>query len=420
MVCSRWRWLFALTLCVSVTGWVHADEILLRNGRRISGKAHKRPGGWEIRTDSGIVSFIPGDQVLEVQIGPTALEAYQERAVEIAPDDVTARLALAAWCRDQGLDAQATMEYEAVVEVDPDHVEAHRALDHVRHEGEWVTRAAYMESLGFVRHKGRWVTEEEADKVADKAQARRLASHARSLIRRASALITSKQRETARGELAALGTEVVIKPLIDTLDASDSYSRMFAAQRLALRGDARAVRPLVRTAVRDRYNTVRIAALHSLEGLGHPDTVVPLASHLYARNTYHRLHAVQAMSVFPDRRGVYYLIRKLRHETGGFGRVHVAFTTQRAFIRDWELSAGGTGLAIAEVADPVVDIFQEGVVLDVKIRRVEWESTVAVLRGLTGQKFGGDVGAWSRWWRENGSTFALRDPAEGDDEESGG
>jgi hypothetical protein len=308
-----------------------------------------------------------------------------------------------------------------VVEVDPEHEAAHRALDHVRHQGKWVTRAAYMESLGFVRHKGRWVTEEEAAKVAGQVEARRLASHARSLIRRAASMVTGEQRAAARGELAALGTEVVIKPLIATLDASDSYSRVFAARRLALRGDARAVRPLVRTAVRDRYNTVRLAALHSLQGLAHPDTVVPLASHLYSRSIYHRLHAVQALSVFPDRRGVYYLIRKLRHDTSGFGRVHVAFTTQRAFIRDWELSAGGTGLAIAEVADPVVDIFQEGVVLDVKIRRVEWESTVTILQGLTGQQLGGDVGAWSKWWRENGSTFALRDlAAEADDEKSGG
>ncbi len=47
-------------------------------------------------------------------------------------------------------------------------------------------------------------------------------------------------------------------------------------------------------------------------------------------------------------------------------RVHTAVVTQRAYIADFELSSGGTGLAIAEVADPIVEVFQEGVVLDVR------------------------------------------------------
>ncbi len=47
-------------------------------------------------------------------------------------------------------------------------------------------------------------------------------------------------------------------------------------------------------------------------------------------------------------------------------RVHTAVVTQRAYIADFELSSGGTGLAIAEVADPIVEVFQEGIVLDVR------------------------------------------------------
>ncbi len=47
-------------------------------------------------------------------------------------------------------------------------------------------------------------------------------------------------------------------------------------------------------------------------------------------------------------------------------RVHVSVVTQRAYIADYELSSGGTGLAIAEVASPIVQTLQEGIVLDVK------------------------------------------------------
>jgi len=46
-------------------------------------------------------------------------------------------------------------------------------------------------------------------------------------------------------------------------------------------------------------------------------------------------------------------------------RVYVSVITQRAYIADYELVSGGTGFSIVEVADPVVQTFQEGVILDV-------------------------------------------------------
>lgn len=46
-------------------------------------------------------------------------------------------------------------------------------------------------------------------------------------------------------------------------------------------------------------------------------------------------------------------------------RVYVSVVTQRAYIADYELVSGGTGFSIIEVADPVVQTFQEGVILDV-------------------------------------------------------
>ena len=47
-------------------------------------------------------------------------------------------------------------------------------------------------------------------------------------------------------------------------------------------------------------------------------------------------------------------------------RVHLSVITQRAYIADYELASGGTGLAIAEVASPIINTLQEGIVLDVR------------------------------------------------------
>jgi general secretion pathway protein D len=46
-------------------------------------------------------------------------------------------------------------------------------------------------------------------------------------------------------------------------------------------------------------------------------------------------------------------------------RVFASVITQRAYIADYNLVSGGTGFAIIEVADPEVQTFQEGVILDV-------------------------------------------------------
>jgi general secretion pathway protein D len=47
-------------------------------------------------------------------------------------------------------------------------------------------------------------------------------------------------------------------------------------------------------------------------------------------------------------------------------KVYVSVITQRAYIADWELISGGTGLVVVEVPDPIIQTFQEGVVLEVR------------------------------------------------------
>ncbi len=47
-------------------------------------------------------------------------------------------------------------------------------------------------------------------------------------------------------------------------------------------------------------------------------------------------------------------------------QVFLSKVNQRSYIRDWELISGGTGLSIVEIADPVIDTFQDGVTLEVR------------------------------------------------------
>ncbi len=400
-------------------GTVLADEVLLKNGRTVEGEVTEKADGYYIKTAGGITMTIPKDQVANITRGKTRHQTYYDRAEALADDDVAGRLELARWCAENDLETEATLEFESVLRQDPDNDECHRALDHVQHKGVWISRAEYMETLGFVKYRGRFVTEEEADQLEEKADAKKLGPKVKALIREAAAVVESPARTEARAELDELRPSAVVRPLIRSLRDGDKGIRYYAAEKLGEVKSETAVKPLARAATGDRYNTVRFAALHSLKDIDSPTTVDAIAPALFSKNPYSRIHAMNAMNVFPSRKGAYYLIRKLRHESMSFSRVHVSFTTQRAYVRDFELSSGGTGLAIAEVADPIVDVFTEGVILDVKIRRVEWEQTVAVLKGITGVSHGTDAKAWTRWWKDNGETFAVQDPLAEKDESGG-
>ncbi|MDF1666430.1 MAG: HEAT repeat domain-containing protein, partial [Planctomycetota bacterium] len=157
---------------------------------------------------------------------------------------------------------------------------------------------------------------------------------------------------------------------------------------------------------------IRHAALDVLESKKDPNAALYFTSALSSESPILRINAAHALMRFPDRRSIAPLIVTLRHETGDFGRAHIVNFTQRAYIKDFELSSGGTGLAIAEVADPVIDTFTEGTVLDVKVRKVEWYSKAAVLTHLTGADFGIKQVAWRNWYKKNKGQLALSPAAQ--------
>src|SRR5690606_1888697 len=56
----------------------------------------------------------------------------------------------------------------------PDHEAAHRALEHVQENGEWMTRDEQMARRGYTKYRGRYVTQHELD-LLQKSDAQRAA-----------------------------------------------------------------------------------------------------------------------------------------------------------------------------------------------------------------------------------------------------
>ena len=88
----------------------------------------------------------------------------------------------------------------------------------------------------------------------------------------------------------------------------------------------------------------------------------------------------------------------LASDSGGTKtRGHVAFLTQTSYIRDFNVEVASA----AFVADPKVDVMQEGSVLDATVMSMQQQRTIRryyqrALRQLSGKDPGRDVTKWAQ------------------------
>lgn len=252
--------------------------------------------------------------------------------------------------------------------------------------------------------------------VAQQGEAERL------LVEAAAAKEGSDARATAVSRLEriapALTEPLLLRKLGQTSGASEQ--RRIAAELLGShKGDA-SVRALARTVVLDGVAAVRSAALASLWRIGNPDTGLLFVDALERRDPVERTRATAALATFPRKEAVAGLL-KLGPPGGNGGalpgsgsgngrsRCYVAVLDERAYISGYELSAGGTGRVVAEVAVPVVDVLRTGVVLEVAARYVtEYEHFVrgSVFSFLTGKRFESDEKVLA-WWQDAEKSFEL-------------
>lgn len=151
-----------------LAGPAAADEILLKNGRTLEGKATEA-GDTVVFEKAGLRMELRKDEVSEIRKTPSPKEEYAKRAAALEADGLVKaenhhRLGL--WCSMKGLKAEAKAEQEKAVALEPDHAGARRALGFVKTEAGWRPEDEVMKEKGLVRADGRWVTKEEAESLA--------------------------------------------------------------------------------------------------------------------------------------------------------------------------------------------------------------------------------------------------------------
>lgn len=179
----------------------HADDvILLKHGGRIQGEWLNRdeldPKVYQVKTRAGGRISVSATDVDHVETTSDALREYEQKQAE-TPDTLDGNWELAEWCRKQDLQPQREYHLRKVLQFDPNHEAARRALGFSRVNGKWVQPAQWMEKQGYIRHKGSWRLPQEVELEARKERDDQEQKQWRVRIRRWRGVIIKGRKDSA-------------------------------------------------------------------------------------------------------------------------------------------------------------------------------------------------------------------------------
>ena len=342
------------------------------------------------------------------------LDLYREKAKTVTSEDARGHYVLGLWCEENGLAAQARLEFEKVLALDPDHAGARQSLGYVKSGERWLSRDAAMREKGLVSHEGEWLLPEEVRlrllPATEKERMREAQAKARGLLKSMLRGDPKVERIAAKA-MEGIEDEYKVEPLAYALRYPSENVRIFAAKELGRIGDRRALRPLVYRGILDPSEPVREAAVEAVKQYGDPNVLAPFVKAMWSEDPAVRVNAEQAVGGLGDVRGVEYLLYRYRATGGGVSRNHIYLATQLSFIQDFDVEVAQT----AFIADPIVGVIQEGQVLDVRVLSTEASGYFVerrVIRGsltkLVGEDLGAEPGPWAEWWKENKDRLAKK------------
>ena len=336
---------------------------------------------------------------------PAAFSGEAETSVDKATVTEAYRTALEA--QAAGKDDLAIRAFQRVLELDPDHRAARRALGFEQIRGRWLRGDDLMRAKGFVHFDGRWLTAQEFAEATRPQREKAEQKAGENRVMRLLGMISSEKPERvkeARRLMALEDEKYKLAPLAKALRCEPTSLRLYAAEELGRLGNPLAVPALLKRAVHDPKPEVREAVVAAMKEIDEPSTVHPLGRALDSRYAEVRARAADAIGMLGDVVGIPHVLVKWEKRSGDFPRAYFSTVRQLSYIQDFDVEVAQTSF----IADPIVGTLQEGAVQAIKIEateqtfyRLERPAFVGALQKLSGQDFGGDLRAWRHWWREN-------------------
>lgn len=367
-----------------------ADLISLRGGGQIRGKVVADPDHPDrvvVLTERGKTPLtFQKARIVHTVAEPSALDEYVILRAKAAMT-AEAQYELGLWCEQHTLSDLAALHYEAAVARDKTFAAAHRKLGHVPSGCRWLTADEVREAQGLVRYKGKWISQQERDRrEVEAASAAEQASWARRirLLRQAVVFGPEDRRREAESHLMEIRDPIAVDPLVRVLGNDASPLRILLDHVLGLIPGPEAAAALVTRILGEADPDVRHVTLGELEQREEPNVIPALVRALRSNNPAVINRAAWTLSNLNVVSAVPRLIPAL-------------MTTQYRVVIT---NSGGSAPAPSPASYGVPIATPSGIrgpvpkIVPIIYQNVE---VLAALIHLTGQNFGFDAVAWSRW-----------------------
>ncbi|MGN1066161.1 MAG: hypothetical protein ACI4QC_12180, partial [Thermoguttaceae bacterium] len=309
-------------------------------------------------------------------------------------DTVEAHLKIANWAEKNNLSALADERYQRIIELDPENETAHKALQHVKEDGVWVSKKEQMEQKGLERVGGRSVSRQEAELIRKREE---LKDEERYWKKETQLLYQGAKNENQRAREAMRKIEnPSALPHLIRLYASekrDPEGRVLLTQAIGSIGTPAALGQLGAIALTDPDMDVRVAAIDGV------------CKKKIARNEaieYFRRRLRNSDDVGEINRAAYALER-LEAERAIPDLINALVTQHKRKI---VVGSEKTGMAVDSTG--AISGFSPGggghmkTVVDVSSNETVHEALVNIVATYyqTPVDFGFDVDAWIRWRRQ--------------------
>jgi hypothetical protein len=372
---------------------VRADVFLLKQGGRLEG-ALQNPEevprqSYVVKTESGAVVTLERTQVARV-VHVRPAEAEYEKIRGRYPDTAEGQWELAEWCKAKNLGARRNAHLERVVELDPEHVPARRALGYGKIDGKWQTANQRQANQGYIKHNGKWMTQQQIDLLNEQKDFSAKEKEWVQKVKLWVSWLPTDRARIAEEKLLAVKDPLALKGLAMALDAMrDRPTQSLLIRAIAKLDIPEAAETLAACSMYDPDEDIRAACLDVLKLRKTPPLIEYYVGFLRNKSNYMVNRAGVALKEMEDPSAIEPLINALVtvHKfkiAQNPNAINSTFGTGPG--GSGAPGGGGGGLSVGAKAPKIVS------------QAIQNRSVLDALVKITGVNYTFDLAAWRTWY----------------------